>query len=669
MKYRYEPLPHVEEGNTDPYIRILELHPGEREGRITGALKQTRLSQAEPYEALSYCWGSTRKRKIYINPASSAGPSEGRYLLVPASLIPFLYRTRAHPLYKGRARLLWIDSICINQDDDHEKNAQVACMRDIYMHAKHTAIWLGEAAAWSAEALEYMYKLSRKGYLQEETQKRMLSPEEEREKFKLSKVKVTIGDPKLEAIFALLDRPYFERAWIVQEVVVSKTAHVVVGDNSQTWAAFVWALLYLVQHNAWIFEFYQGAESLGLVMSLLLTKVHWEHQIAVNWWILLIRHRHSRSGNPQDKIFSVWGLGCKEQLVDLGVRPNYSESANKTFWHLAFRAFETGLVRLLHIPRICIDEKHEMQGLKALDVPSWVPDWRCTEVTAHPLMSIDVGDLADAPSFVYQSTPESTFSCGLRDVDAETGLPRTLVLKGHVIAEVTHITPRSWNFAEQPKRQTLYSQAKMLQYNQRQILEWWSVYHLRKSRSRTYEPTQEIYFIASCKTLIAGSLPKHKESAALKSYEAFESRQRFLRLITNMGLGECLWIYVCVVCIERFLRAAFRYQNPEMEFRNIAGPMQGRKGARIAVTIEEPTGDAKPRKRTMEYLALVPTQTRLGDEMVLCQGVDSPLVLRRKSQQQDGEATLYELVGDAYVHGAMEGELWHPEQCEKILIR
>jgi hypothetical protein len=203
-QYQYQLLPPLEECDKDLYIRLLELHPGDREGSITCSLIQTRLSKAQPYEALSYCWGvSEQPGTIYVTSAPSSGVSaEGQPLQVPASLIPFLYRTRAHPLYKDETRLLWIDSICINQNDNDEKNAQVANMREIYVLAKHTIIWLGTEADQSSEALKYAFKLSRKLLFHEaEQQKKTLSPEEEKEREKLSRLKVTIADMPTSKFF------------------------------------------------------------------------------------------------------------------------------------------------------------------------------------------------------------------------------------------------------------------------------------------------------------------------------------------------------------------------------------------------------------------------------------------------------------------------------------
>lgn len=48
-------------------------------------------------------------------------------------------------LKPGKSRYLWIDAICINQDDIAEKNSQVAMMAEIYKKATRVNIWLGES--------------------------------------------------------------------------------------------------------------------------------------------------------------------------------------------------------------------------------------------------------------------------------------------------------------------------------------------------------------------------------------------------------------------------------------------------------------------------------------------------------------------------------------------
>lgn len=54
---------------------------------------------------------------------------------------------------------LWADAICINQADAEEKRSQVEIMRDIYVSAHQTWVWLGLPAADSDEAMGTVQKL------------------------------------------------------------------------------------------------------------------------------------------------------------------------------------------------------------------------------------------------------------------------------------------------------------------------------------------------------------------------------------------------------------------------------------------------------------------------------------------------------------------------------
>ena len=95
-------------------------------------------------------WGSEEdKQTIYIQSDDnrdcfSAAPSTGKYhrLLVTANLHGLLSEVRDRLL----ERVMWIDAICINQEDDNEKGRQVQSMAKIYAYANRVIVWLGEAA-------------------------------------------------------------------------------------------------------------------------------------------------------------------------------------------------------------------------------------------------------------------------------------------------------------------------------------------------------------------------------------------------------------------------------------------------------------------------------------------------------------------------------------------
>jgi len=105
------------------------------------------------YLALSYVWGpATLKRHIILNDLRFA---------VTDNLYHALHQLRScRRMHEGFK--LWVDAICINQDDVQERSEQVARMRDIYTFAWQVVIWLGPEANHSDlafTALRWLAKL------------------------------------------------------------------------------------------------------------------------------------------------------------------------------------------------------------------------------------------------------------------------------------------------------------------------------------------------------------------------------------------------------------------------------------------------------------------------------------------------------------------------------
>lgn len=124
----YQPL-----NSNDSVIRLARLLPGPDNAKIELQLERVSLSEATVlgYEALIYIWGDMANRKEIC--------VDGHYLSVGANLAAFLVSLRRPEL----TRLLWIDCICINQDDLQEKSQQIAMMNQIYSGADRVLIWRG----------------------------------------------------------------------------------------------------------------------------------------------------------------------------------------------------------------------------------------------------------------------------------------------------------------------------------------------------------------------------------------------------------------------------------------------------------------------------------------------------------------------------------------------
>jgi hypothetical protein len=122
-------------------IRLLRLHPGVGSKPLTGNLHEVYLDDPPPYKALSYAWINNGS----ASPASSEQQlietiqCNGVAMLVSPNLHAALLRLRD----PREDMQLWVDSICINQKDMHERSDQVSRMRDIYRMSSEVVIWLG----------------------------------------------------------------------------------------------------------------------------------------------------------------------------------------------------------------------------------------------------------------------------------------------------------------------------------------------------------------------------------------------------------------------------------------------------------------------------------------------------------------------------------------------
>lgn len=122
-------------------IRILQLLPGS--GKIVCTLDCFSTADFPEYTTLSYCWGnSDETESIVIN---------DRVVNITKSLFEAMRELR-----RRKFSSLWIDAICINQNDVTEKSHQVRRMGDIYRNATQTIAWLGRESAYPEVVLNVL---------------------------------------------------------------------------------------------------------------------------------------------------------------------------------------------------------------------------------------------------------------------------------------------------------------------------------------------------------------------------------------------------------------------------------------------------------------------------------------------------------------------------------
>ena len=107
---------------------------------------------------------------------------------------------------------LWVDQICINQDDLKEKGLQVDLMSKLYQRSWVTVVWLGEEADNSSEALESMHDFN--AVFQYELDESAPDPDF------FSKTRLPVPrSQQWQDLNSLLARPWFQRVWVIQEVI------------------------------------------------------------------------------------------------------------------------------------------------------------------------------------------------------------------------------------------------------------------------------------------------------------------------------------------------------------------------------------------------------------------------------------------------------------------
>ena len=173
-RYQYQPIKSLDS------IRMLQLFPGEPSDPIQVKLCHRPLSDLPKCEALSYEWGSSTRdvdilcegKILKVTPNLLAALHRLRYAETkpdarhPSSITPNfvaafqrLHFTRSDSSAR-RPRLLWIDAVCINQDDPAERSQQVRLMADIYRTAGRVLVWTGEELPLTPQAMDIMPQLA-----------------------------------------------------------------------------------------------------------------------------------------------------------------------------------------------------------------------------------------------------------------------------------------------------------------------------------------------------------------------------------------------------------------------------------------------------------------------------------------------------------------------------
>ncbi|KAJ4180024.1 hypothetical protein NW755_012064 [Fusarium falciforme] len=341
-------------GEGDQPIRLVTILPGSESQPISLQLHHTTMTQ-EPtptYEALSYVWGSP-DGGVAVSVAYSDDPHQST-LMVGRNLFVALQHLRR----ADEPRTMWIDAVCVNQEDIAERSSQVRNMGNVYVLASRVVVWLGEANKDSDFVMSLLRDVGAR--MQQEPNGWIQYLETE-----------AYQSRAMHALHSLLLRPWFKRVWIRQEIGLANSESVVMcGYVVMPWQHFREVLRQLriqpyVEHLGETAVVLEETRRAILPMS---TKV------SPRLFSRLYQARPSQCLDPKDRIYA--NLNLTQSIYRDKIKVDYNMSTLDLYRQVVLVDLEMGDLSILG---------HCDISTRPADWPSWVPDWSnlfCTRILA-----------------------------------------------------------------------------------------------------------------------------------------------------------------------------------------------------------------------------------------------------------------------------------------------
>lgn len=237
-------------------IRLLSLEPSKvGDEPLQLSLYTVPLDCPGRYEALSYTWGETLpKFDVRVN---------GFSFQIGGNLHSALRQLR----HQDQRRRLWVDAICINQNDIQEREEQVSIMRGIYGTASSVIAWIGESDGSSDEmAFDLMDQILNQIHSRAVLNRFLaadMAPTSSEFSLAIHKDNIDwirsvtslglVGSPWLDLLH-LLQRPWFSRVWIIQEVVMATDVTLRCGERTLDWLLFRLCIRFVKNHLVTIWD-------------------------------------------------------------------------------------------------------------------------------------------------------------------------------------------------------------------------------------------------------------------------------------------------------------------------------------------------------------------------------------------------------------------------------
>lgn len=494
-------------------------------------------------------------------------------------------------------------------------------MRDIFQLSERTIVWLGAEGQNSKRAVELIRQLAKASQSHEPGS---WGPH-------VASNLPPLYDLAWSAFAALLTRPWWHRAWIVQETSVANNITFLCGDETFSWLDLKQAVQYAVDLG--FFVAYGGSATFQ-AFSLFQTRASFQGKQLPSLQHVLLQHRSFLATDPRDKVFGLLSLADPENVAAMGVKPDYHQSSHDLFCKVSTRLLKHNSLGALQGAGI-----HDKSSDSKL--PSWVADWSVSDPSVPLNASISAED-GERPSSTIPSFNAAKSSASTPIFNHNHKL---LGLQGILIdqVEATGVLSRTRYLRHVSHMFELFVQC----HDILEQLKNWELIALQ----RTY-PTGQQPRDAYWQTLCAGRTPSnHRQDPRYKYYVMLRSLRRMVRLTVRWfpRSSQDTWY-------NRFFYKLF-----QTAWRVLG--LTPTKIQRIGFPPESRLLNHRRMVRTKKgYIALAPRLTQEGDWIAICDGGDLPLVVRK-----DGD--YWVLVGESYVHGVMNGEAWVQEDSREMWFK
>jgi len=587
------------------------------------------------FDALSYSWGSS----IRDHPLKLL---DGSILYTTKNLqvaLPYLVKAT-------KKEYLWIDQICINQEDIEERNHQVGyMMKNIYGCLKwvHIWVWIDEPGKDSELLMD----------LVEANDADTIDFQEEEVKAVVQGREFQVQIESIRGMTVdILTRPWFERSWIVREAALPSSADVIVSPTRSTDISKLYKLVrkcydhyghYLIDTESEVSSHaFHGLQCFKTIFDY---RPDQQMRIGRNdLWLIAETAGRNKATNPRDRVYAfldMYSLPYNPIVPDylLSVSGVFRQ-ASKAFLYrirtdLTFLGFARGLCEDTVQGDLDTAQEPAQKGegdsdyLLRSELPTWAMDW-----TVKPRQPLHIGDEPVA------------FYCSPGHYEPDTNEdPRLLTVKGKCLGKVDFVCDTSFRRFGPEEYTIVRDKRKFINLDHH-------LSQLQARRAKNYEPItrQQLLDVILCHQRLSDEC---LEGTPLE--RIYDGWMWVPKLGYKDGLAHLLDIYDYAGSKRRAPKMPI---DPAVYVPTAAEDMEFRRLCQMAC------GRVLFSTAGVKSIGLGPDTVKAGDMIYILYGSRVPVILRHK---QDNE---YWFLGQCYMENVMEGKYrnWASEGAHTILL-